>query len=306
MEIVRVCGTDVPVSAESTVLALGFFDGVHAGHAALLARVRQEAEARGALPAVCSFAQDSGIKENSPRLMSEEERLEAFRRAGMRRVYLLDFAAVRDMSPRAFCTDVLISAMHCTAAVCGYNFRFGRGGAGDAHALLALLSAQGVDTVILPPVTHGGGEISSSAIRTAAEAGDIERARALLGHPLSLSGEVVRGKALGRLIGYPTANLVLPKNALLPAHGVYAVRAQLGDGRTCAALANVGVRPTVEDAAAPNCEVHLFDFAGDLYGKTITVYFEHRLRGEQKFDSIEALSRQIAEDEAKAKEYFHE
>ena len=305
MEIVRVLGTDVPVSAESTVLALGFFDGVHAGHAALLARVREEAEERGALPAVCSFGQDSGIKENSPRLMSEAERLEAFRRAGMRRVYLLDFAAVRDMSCEKFCTDILISLMHCTLAVCGYNFRFGRGGAGDAQRLFSLLSEQGVDTVILPPVTHGGGEISSTLIRAAAEVGDIARANALLGHPLSLTAEVVRGKALGRHIGYPTANLALPKNALLPARGAYAVRVEIGDGKSYAALANVGVRPTVEENAVPNCEVHLFDFTRDLYGKTVTVYFCHRLRGEQKFDSIEALSRQIAEDEAKAKEYFY-
>lgn len=306
MEIIRVREREIPISDQNTVVALGFFDGMHAGHAALFARVREEAAATGAIPAVCSFLGSSGIKGDAPRLMHEEERLESFRRAGMARVYLLDFAAVRDMSCEQFCRDVLISAMRCTVAVCGYNFRFGRDGAGDAETLCRLLASDGVRTVVLSPVTHGEGAVSSSAIRAAAEAGDILRANALLGHPLSFSGEVVHGKALGRRIGYPTANLLPTQNVLLPARGVYAVRVDIGDGRLYPAIANVGVRPTVEEGAQPNCEVHLLDFDGDLYGKWLSVYFYHRLRGEMKFDTIDALCARIAADEAKAKEYFYE
>ena len=115
----------------------------------------------------------------------------------------------------------------------------------------------------------------------------------------------MHGKSLGKQMGYPTANLFWPSHALLPARGVYAVRAEV-EGQAFAGIANVGVRPTVEEGGAQNCEVHLFGEAGDLYGKTVTVYFFRRLRGEMKFDNIEALRAQIARDEATAKEYFHE
>ena len=305
MEIIRVIGTALVPSEKKTVLTLGFFDGVHAGHAALLARTREEADRRGALPAVCSFAQNSGIKEGSPRLMQEEERLAALAQAGMERVYLLDFSSVRDMSCEDFCKHMILDGMQATAVVCGFNFRFGRAGMGDASTLRRLLAPFGVDTVILPPVTHENETVSSSAIRAAAEAGDVEKAALLLGKPLSFMGEVVHGKALGKQMGYPTANLAWPGHALLPARGVYAVRVEV-EGQELCGIANVGVRPTVEEGGVQNCEVHLFGGAGDLYGKRMTVRFYHRLRDEMKFDNLQALCAQIAEDEAKAKEYFHE
>ncbi|MBQ8174075.1 MAG: riboflavin biosynthesis protein RibF [Clostridia bacterium] len=305
METVRVRGTAVPHSAEKTVLALGFFDGVHAGHSALLARVREEAARLGAIPAVCSFSQGSGIKEDAPRLTSESDRLAALSEASMARVYLLDFAAVRDMSCEDFCTDILVRSMNAAAVVCGFNFRFGRGGTGDTETLTRLLAPHGVTAVILPPVTHGEGAISSSVIRVAVEAGDMERARELLGRPFTLTGEVMHGKSLGHRIGFPTANLAVAADSLLPARGVYAVRAEAG-GKEYNGVANVGVRPTVEQNAPVNCEVHLFGGeVGDLYGKPISVRFYKHLRGEMKFESIDALCAQIARDEAQAKEYFH-
>ena len=303
METVHIHGTHVPPSAEKTVLALGFFDGVHAGHAALLARVGEEAARRGAIPAVCSFSQGSGIKGDAPRLTSEEERLAAFREAGIMRVYLLDFSAVRDLSCEEFCESILVRGMNAAAVVCGFNFRFGRGGTGDAPTLARLLSAHGVSTLILDPVTHGEGAISSSLIRAAVEAGDMERARALLGRPFTLVGEVVHGKSLGRRIGFPTANLRVPQDVLLPAHGVYAVRVAV-QGKDHCGIANVGVRPTVEEGASPNCEVHLFDGGADLYGKPISVRFYKHLRAEMKFESIAALCARIAQDVTEAKEYF--
>ena len=158
---------------------------------------------------------------------------------------------------------------------------------------------------VLSPYVVNGIPVSSSVIRTAIEAGELERATALLGRPFSLTGEVVHGKALGREIGYPTANLILTPGKVMPARGVYAVLCTVDGGAPVSAVANLGVRPTVEGAeATPNCEVHLFCESGDLYGRHLTVSLMRRLRGEIKFESIADLREQIAQDTAKAKEYF--
>ncbi len=303
MDVIRIRG-DIPAGQAAAVLALGFFDGVHLGHAALLARAKEEAKRRGVLSAVFAFS-DDGIKEGTPRLTTEEERLSLISEAGIDRVYLFDFATIRHMTPAAFAEEVLVGGLSCAAAVCGFNFRFGAGGEGDADTLSRLLATHALSTVVLPPYTVEGNPVSSSAIRAAIEVGEAERAAALLGRPFSLSGVVVHGKALGREIGYPTANLNPMPGMVLPARGVYAVLCAVDGGTPLPAVANLGVRPTVEGkATSPNCEVHFLHKAGDLYGRRLTVFFMHRLRGEMKFESIAGLQAQIAQDTAKAKEYF--
>ena len=310
MEIIRPAGAGISADGARTVVALGFFDGMHRAHTALLARAAALARKLGATPVVCSFG-DAGIKPGVPRLLSEEEKLRRMAASGMARAYLLDFSAVRDLAPADFAQSVLLGGLGAAGAVCGYNFRFGRGGAGDAAALRALLAPAGCRTEILPAMTVGGVPVSASEIRAALEAGDAAAAGRLLGRPYSLSGRVLHGKALGRTIGIPTANLAFPRGRLVPSHGVYAVLCRLGDGGDppgdgfLPGMANVGVRPTVEESGAVNCETHLLcGDAGDLYGKELTVYFIRRLRGEIKFGSVDALHTQLLRDRNAAKEYL--
>ena len=305
MEVIRISNVATLARQRAAVVALGFFDGVHRGHVALLRRAKQEAEARGVSFAVFSFSDADGIKAGAPRLSGEEERLALLAAAGAERLYLFDFAAVCGLSPADFVKTVLLDRLACAAAVCGFNFRFGAGGTGDAHTLSDLLAAQGVPTVVLPPYEADGVTVSSSAVRAAIEAGDTETATHLLGHPFSFTGEVVHGNALGREIGYPTANIMPPAGRVIPARGVYAVSCAIDGVGALPAVANVGVRPTVETGcgARINCEVHLLSPVSDLYGKRLTVSFLSRLREEKKFESIAALSAQIAADIENAKEY---
>ena len=304
MDVIRIRGA-IPAGQPAAVIALGFFDGVHRGHAALLARAVEEAKRRGVLSAVFAFSDGGGIKAGAPRLTTEEERLSLLAAAGIDRVYLFDFAAICDLSPAAFAEEILVRGLSCVAAVCGFNFRFGAGGAGNADTLHSLLATHALPVAVLPPYEVDGIPVSSSAIRAAAEAGEMEKAAALLGRPFSLVGEVVHGKALGREIGYPTANLILTPGKVMPAWGVYAALCAVDDGAPVPAVANLGVRPTVEGGqATPNCEAHLFREMGDLYGRRLRVSLLRRLRGEIKFNSIADLRAQIAQDTAKAKEYF--
>ncbi len=304
MQTVYINGQNVPANCPPAAIALGFFDGVHTGHMALFHRVKAEAAARGVPAALFMFAEGEHMKPNSPRLTSEKERLFHIEAAGIDIVYLFEFDALRDLPSSVFVENILLHGLHAVCVACGFNFRFGAGGAGDTGTLAACLAPHGVPLAILPPYTVDGQTVSSTAARAAIEAGDAARAAALLGRPYSVTGEVVHGRALGRQLGFPTANLALPRGRVVPAGGVYAVVAEIG-GKQFPAVANVGRRPTVEQNGTVNCEVHVFGIESDLYGQTVTVYFHRFLRGEMKFESIEALSLGIAADKKKAEEYFH-
>lgn len=289
---------DLPEGDEKTppaCVALGLFDGVHRGHVALLRKTAALAEENGLLPTVFTFRDESGIKADVPRLTTPEERLARIGACGIRRIHAADFAALRDLTPEAFTSELLLGRLHARAVVCGENYRFGRGGRGDAPLLARLLAAHGVALTVLPTETCGGRAISSSAIRAAIEAGDARTASEMLGYPFSLTAPVLHGRALGRTIGLPTANQCFPENSVLPANGVYAVYARLGT-RTLRGIANVGRHPTVSAHDALNCETHLLDFSGDLYGRSLRVEFLCRLRPEKKFPNIEELRRAVCAD----------
>ncbi len=304
MDIIPLGRVPYPVPREKTVVALGFFDGVHRGHAALLQKTAAHAAETGAIPAVFTFHDDGQLK-GGCRLLSEEERLRAFHAHGIRRVYLADFSALSSLSPHAFTEDILLAACGAVAAVCGFNFRFGHRGAGDATLLSTLLATHGVPLTILPAETEGGEPISSTRVREAIEDGRMEEAARLLGHPYTLTARVAHGKELGRRLGFPTANLPFFPHAALPAFGVYAVRSWVeGLDLPLFGVANVGLRPTVEHADAANCEVHLFDASPNLYGKEMRVELLTHLRGETRFSSPDELRAQIARDSAEAKEYI--
>ena len=278
-----------------SAVALGLFDGVHLGHAALLRFTAEEAERRGAVPTVFSFREGSGIKAGLARLSTPEERFSRMGECGIARVVLADFSALRDLPPEEFVSEILIKKMNATLVVCGENFRYGRGGAGDRETLSAQLATHGVPLFVIPTEKLGKIPVSSSAVRAALEEGDAPLAAALLGRPFSLSGEVRHGKGLGHTVGIPTANQLFPEGSVIPARGVYAVRVLL-DGKVLRGIANVGRRPTVENVEVPNCETHILDFSEDIYGAQMTVEFLYRLRPEMKFENIDALVRAVHAD----------
>ena len=303
MDIIPVSHAEVQDGVCCTV-ALGFFDGMHRGHTALLEKTVALAAENGSIPAVFTFADDDRLKRGEGRLMREEERLSAFSRLGIRRVYLGDFSHLCGLSPTEFAEQILLGTCTAKHAVCGFNFHFGHGAAADATVLSSLLATHGVPLTVLPPMMEADAPISASRIRAAIRAGEMENAAAMLGRPYSLTGTVLHGKELGRRLGFPTANLPFFRNAAIPAAGVYAARVY-GEGLDAPVfgVANVGVRPTVESTDAVNCEVHLFGEPPTLYEKTLTVELLTHLRGEKRFADQNELSVQIKRDTERAKEY---
>ena len=290
-------------------LVLGNFDGVHRGHLALveeLKRLNKQRKRRLPLGAFC-FTQHpmQYFGKPIPLLCDNEEKMELLCRAGLQFIIFCDFAELKDMSPEEFVAKVLIHQCQCRMAVCGFNYTFGKKGAGTPDDLMRWLGAQTDCTVsVVPPVTDCGESVSSSRIRSMLERGHPEDAARLLGRPFTLRGTVRKGKQVGRQMQTPTANLCFPDHSVIPARGVYAVRVKTGR-RIYAGISNVGLRPTFEgDTGEVNCETFLFDFNGNLYGKKIEVSFLRYLRAERTFPSQEALAEQIQKDIAHAKEYL--
>ena len=268
-------------------IALGYFDGGHIGHAALLRRTISEAERFECESAVFTFSH-LPTKSGLP-LWDEARRLAFFEEMGVDNVFLASFEDLRTLSPEEFVSSVLMDECCARLALCGFNFRFGYKASGDTALLCSLLP----DSIILPPTLHKGAPVSSTRIRDALAAGDIESATAMLGAPYALSGRVTHGRALGRSLGFPTANIT--PSATLPRHGVYKTEVTL-DGERYSGLSNVGVRPTVGGKSGARVETYIKDFSGDIYDKTITVSFLSFLREEKRFSSIEELKEQIARD----------
>ncbi len=283
-------------------VALGNFDGVHRGHRQLLAAVQEVAAHLGCVSAVWTFtslAKEAAI----PALMTPEEKLRVLAGTGVQYAVLEDFGAVRHLTPDTFAEEYLADGLRCAAAVCGFNFRFGKDGAGDASALVQSLGRRGIPVTVVGPVEDDGGVVSSTRIRTAVTAGDMETAARLLGRPFTIRFPVVHGHRLGRTIGVPTVNQEFPAGHIRPARGIYACTCTV-DGRTYAAVANVGARPTVSESDRVNCETHILDYEGDLYGRCVEVSFLHRLRDERKFADLSALQAGIQGDIDGTRQYF--
>ena len=285
---------------EKTIFALGFFDGVHLGHQALLKACRELAEQNHCRTGVVTFTAhpDALVLGKAPVLLTTtEDRKRLLQAYGAQSVLELPFD--KEIMTTHW-SDFLTQLVQAGAEgfVCGEDFRFGAGGNGTAKKLADFCESRNMPCAIVPEQVLDGGRISSTRIRELLEAGDAAAANRLLGHPHILSGVVTEGKQLGRELGFPTANLLLPDGVLIPKRGVYATKVAVGE-KDYPAVTNVGTRPTV-DGQGVNAECHLIDFAGDLYSKEITVAFYEYLRPEQKFDSLEALQAQIAADTAKA------
>ncbi|HLJ70257.1 MAG TPA: bifunctional riboflavin kinase/FAD synthetase [Roseiarcus sp.] len=295
-----------PAGLENGVYAIGNFDGVHRGHAAVIGRARRLADELGAPAAALTFEpHPADFFAGRPvvfRLTPPPLKARALAELGVDGVVTLTFnAALAGLTAEAFVSTILVGRLGIGAAVIGGDFHFGKNRGGSPEFLVEAGRRHGFRVDVIEKVADSGGEaaISSTAIRRALEAGDVETAAGLLGRPYCVEGEVIAGRKLGRTLGLPTANIALaPTNRL--AHGVYAVRATAA-GKRFDGVASFGTRPTVEGAGAPLLEVFLFDFSGDLYGKTMDVAFEAYLRPELKFESLEALKARMAEDVERAR-----
>ena len=296
MKVVR-SPCEFPADLPSPVATLGNFDGVHRGHAHLIAQLHAAARQRAGTSVVITF-RPHPIRvirpEFAPPLIcTYDEKLELL--AALNVDICLELAFDRALSQKSahqFANDILVDAMGVAHFVAGPDSRFGRGRQGDA-AVLAAMGAFSVESV--SPLTWAGAAVSSSRIRTSlAEAGDVAGVRELLGRPVRLTGPVVRGDQRGRTIGFPTAHLQVAQE-LIPKNGVYAARVFLDDGQTFDAVVNIGVRPTF-GVLGRTIEAHVLDFTGDLYGRTVALDLVDRVRDEQKFDGIEALIAQIQAD----------
>lgn len=292
-----------------TVIALGFFDGVHRGHGALLKKTAERAQALGAEPVVFTF--DRPPKEvvtgkpvfliNSP----EDRRGLVKRIYGIDRVVMAPFDREMMTLPwDAFIEKKLVEELDAAHLVAGHDYHFGYKNQGDPQLLQEKCRELGLGCDIIPKVEVEGITVSSTYIRTLVEAGDVERAAVFLGHRHCMTRTVGHGQRIGRTIGIPTVNLAVPAHVLTPERGVYITRAFLPDGRSCPGVTNVGTRPTVTEGDTVSVETYLLGFDGDLYGQTVRLDFYKRLRGEVKFPSLEALRQEILRNVAETEAYF--
>lgn len=291
---------NLPASQRGAAAALGAFDGVHRGHQAVIASAREAAERLNVSLAVVSFDPHPRRwfqPDAAPfRLMSAGQMARALEPLGVDRLYLLPFDAdMAAMSDEAFAVDVLCGGLGLAHASVGFDFTYGKGRTGSPDGLARIGARLGFPVAVTERVDDAGGlKLSSSAVREALNAGDMQRAQAILGRPFAIEGEVVHGEKRGRTIGVPTANVRLG-DYMRPAYGVYATRTRLPDGRVIDGVANLGVRPMFE-IAEPLLEVWLFDFAEELYGQVVETELVALLRGELHFDSLDALKTQIDSD----------
>jgi riboflavin kinase/FMN adenylyltransferase len=296
-------GEPVPESLKGAVAAIGNFDGVHRGHQHLLQMTLNSGKPAAAVtfePHPRTFFQPDRLLF---RLTPEPVKLAIFERLGLNGVFQRRFnGSLAALTARGF-VDLLAQDLQLSGVVIGHDFHFGRGREGNPARMAELCREQGLDCLVAPAVVEGTEPVSSSAIRAALEAGDIATANRLLGFRWFVRSEVRHGDKRGRVLGYPTANMRLPDDCRLR-HGIYAVRASIA-GTLVDGVASFGRRPTF-DNGAPLLEVHLFDFAGDLYGQTLDVEFVGWIRGEERFDGVEALIAQMDRDSVEGKRMLRE
>lgn len=299
----------LPRELRGAALAIGNFDGVHRGHQALLSRALEQVRAAsgpgGAQVAGAMVFEPHPREYFHPerphfRLTTLAQKLALFEAHGLDMVVVVPFdAALSSLDADAFVLSVLVASLGVRHVVVGYDFMFGRDRSGSADHIVKAGAALGFGVSVIPPVADGGEVISSSAIRSEIAQGDVRGAAEMLGHWWSVEGEVVGGFKKGTGMGYPTANIVLPRSTPL-AYGIYAVFVDTPDGRHQGA-AYLGTRPTF-DNGPPVLEVFLFEFDGDLYGRRIVVSFVAFIRPDQRFEGMDALVAQMDKDCARARE----
>lgn len=279
-------------------LSLGYFDGVHLGHAKLIGEAKKSCP----LSVVRIF---ESLPKADVMLTTLDEKLALFDSLGVDCVIIDDFGALRDMSGREFFGSC-VASLSPASVVCGYNYRFGKGAAYTTDDMKKYSAEMGISCTVVPEFILGGESVSSSKIRALLADGDVERANALLGRMYSVTDRVCHGKELGRTIGFPTINQRPPKSKALPKDGIYSCTAEFfadGEKIVRGGVCNIGSRPTVNsDENDITLETYIFDYEGDLYSKEVKISFAERLRGEVRFDSVERLREAIASDALHARE----
>ncbi|NYF10408.1 riboflavin kinase/FMN adenylyltransferase [Leifsonia sp. AK011] len=297
----------VPPDFGPSAVTVGKFDGLHAGHRAVIDRLRFISNDRGLVPTVVTFDRNplSLLRpELCPEpLVSNAQKVELLESAGVGAVLMVTFdEALRDMSPEQFVQRILVDALHAKVIFVGGDFRFGARGAGDVAMLESLGREHGFEVIRIEDVApHGPRRVSSTWVRELLAEGDVKQASRLLGGLPSVRSTVVHGAHRGRELGYPTANLAPDLEGLAPADGVYAAWLVV-DGNRYGAAVSIGNNPTFDGVPEKQVEAHAIDQDFDLYDKTVTLEFVDRIRGMWKFDSIDELVAQIARDEEAARE----
>ena len=297
-EITRFVETD---ESKGRVIALGLFDGVHLGHRKIISRASQIAKDNGLTSAVLTF-KGFRIKDNTE-LTDLEGRKKLFRELGVDEVICLDFETIKDIDAKDFVNDFLLGAFNSRVLISGTDYTFGKGAKGNVELLENFESEGEFELEIIPDVIYEGQKCSSTLIRKLLSEGETEKANALLGDVLySYSGKVVKGKMLGRTLGFPTANLPISNDRFKAKFGVYMTKTTI-NGKTYKSVSNLGLRPTVEDSTNVNIETFIYgldhDGNDELYGKDIKVELIKFIREEMKFGSVEELRLQVESDKKK-------
>lgn len=305
MEIIRDINNFIS-NGKPLYLALGNFDGVHRGHQKLINELVSRSRANRGQAAAFIFEPHPAKVLNpdrAPKMLATPERqAELFEEAGLD--VLIYNAFTREIacwSPEEFVEKILVKRLQVKEAFIGFNYSFGHKGAGTPQMLEQLGSKFNFKVNIIPPVKNGDEVVSSSLVRQALDRGDIELAHRMLGYYPMIEGEVIDGERRGAAIGFPTANLAISADLNVPAKGVYAVRAVLGND-TYKAAVNIGIKPTFHTEYPVSVEAHLIDFAGDIYGKQLRLFFIQKIRDERKFNGIDELVRQLNLDCDRARE----
>ncbi len=293
--------------AEKTAITIGMFDGVHIGHRALLREMFRIAKKENLVPVVYTFSRHP-IKETKRKYLTLlSERLYLLEKLGVSRVFVarLDDDFMR-MTPEEFFGTEIVARMNARAVIVGENFRFGIGRTGTVETLKKLGEKSGISVEALPLVSLNGVKVSSSLIHSLVENGEIEKANTFLGYPFFVSGKIVRGKGIGRLLGFPTANVFYNNGyKVLPERGVYVTYAEVS-GKIYESVTNIGFNPTFESSEVIKIETHFLDVEANLYGKEILLHFLKYIRPERKFSSKTELVERIKEDTKTARVYFEQ
>lgn len=293
---------------QHTGVGLGNFDGLHIGHMALINTLISECRLNGLHSVVYTFIKhpDHMLRKTliSPLITTNEQKTILLASTELDFLCYQEFdEAYSHLSPDEFVKNILIDRLKIRLAVVGFNYRFGYMGKGDAECLKRCGEKFGFKVVVVPPVKVNAETVSSTLIRDYIKKGKIDRVFQLLGRHFSLNGTVICGKRIGRTLGFPTANIMADPEMVVPANGVYITKTKL-EGKWINGITNVGIAPTIRDGSVFNIETHLLDYEDDLYGKAIEVCFIQRLRGEKRFENVEALKRQVSEDVQKTKNYW--
>lgn len=296
MEFINV--NDVNETRFETAIALGNFDGIHMGHQGLIKAMILKSKELGLKPSVLLFQNHTKmtLEGKGPQLLTTlEQKYSVLEDLGVEIIYTMEFnEQIMKLTPEEFVRDILVNKINIKAVIIGTDYRFGHKASGDANLLKELGNKYAFQVTILDPVYIDGNKVSSTLIRELLSKGDLEAVKLLLGREYTLTGKVVGGKKIGKTMGYPTANIELVYNSVIPKNGVYSTKT-IVDGKTYLSATSVGFNPTFKEDSL-KIETHILDFNGDLYGKVIRLVFVKYLRDELKFENIEELKKQIDKD----------